>query len=197
MPDSLHVYNILYKQDKTNGLFKFLRNSKKYSIHKNIIVKNNSLNNNSIYDIFVPFGLSDKFSWMSAEEENSWLMVSFPNFRVKVDSYAMKSYKWSYPSSWKLYGKNNGEDWKEISFVEGRTVLPEDQFAYVNCSSSNYYSSYKISMIGIRSGDDPLKSFEILLLEFFGSFITSIRSCSYQRKMIISPLVVSFFCLSL
>ena len=112
---------IFKKGENEKGLFSFLRNSKKYPILKNIEVKNSSLRmtpNN--YSHLKPFGIADKFSWLSNQIENSWLRVSFPNFCVKADSYAIKSYEYLYPSSWTLQGRNEKgeEDWDNVSFVE-------------------------------------------------------------------------------
>ena len=91
MTKVFRVLNFPFVGNKNKGLFDFLRESQKYPLSKNIIVVNSSkskVNPNS-YDPMKPFGIGTAFSWMSDNIENSWLMVTFPNFKVKIDSYSI------------------------------------------------------------------------------------------------------------
>ena len=173
-----------YKEIDDKGLFSFLRESEKFPILSNIIVKNSSLK--SSYDTLKPFGIGNKFSWHSLDEENSWLMILFPNFRVKVMSYSMQSYDQAFPTSWSLEARNSErESWVNVSYVKGRTTLASDHLIHVNCNKSKFYQMYRIRMYGKRIHVNNYYvdySFEILLLEFFGLIATNIYSYSDQKK---------------
>ena len=84
-----------YRQVKDKGIFYYLRDSD--NLQSNIIVKNSALFN--CYDTLKPFGIGTAFSWLPQDIENSWLLVYFPDFKVKVASYSMKSFCNSFPTS--------------------------------------------------------------------------------------------------
>ena len=166
-----------YKQVKDKGIFYYLRDSD--NLQSNIIVKNSTLLNG--YDTLKPFGIGTAFSWVSQDIENSWLLVYFPNFKVKVTSYSMKSYCYAFPTSWSLEARNGKHsNWVNVSFVKDRTALTSDCFEYVSCSSPNFYKMYRIRMYGKRTNFNSYH-FEILLLEFFGLIGTN-SICSTLKK---------------
>ena len=138
-----------YKGINNKGIFNFLKESEKYPILSNIIVKNSSLKNS--YDPLKPFGIGSKYSWHSNSEENSWLMVHFPNFKVKVMSYSTLSHNLAYPTSWSLEARNNErENWVNVSYVKDRTKLASDCFEHVDCNTTKFYQMYRIRMYGKR-----------------------------------------------
>ena len=166
-----------YKQVKDKGIFYYLRQSD--NLQTNIVVKNSSLLDK--YNPLAPFGLGTEYSWHSQDIENSWLSVYFPNFKVKVTSYTMKSHHYSFPTSWSLEARNSKHSkWVNVSFVKDRTTLASDYFEYAACNTSNFYSMYRIRMYGKRTNYDAYH-FEICLLEFFGLIGTN-SICTTLRK---------------
>ena len=176
-----------YKGNSDKGLFSFLRESKRYPLVDNMIPTNSSFKDRENYNIYTPFGITNKYAWHSGCEENSWLKMSFPNFKVKVDSYSMKSHE-NFPTSWCLEAKNEEDaDWTNVSFVEGRITYDASTYEHVNCTKENYFTEYRIKMLGKRTYHFDY-CFEILRLEFFGSIMTKPKyfSCFCRRIIIVN-----------
>ena len=176
----------VYKGDNDKGVVSFLRNSKnKNAIFENIILTNSSFtyHNDARFNIYAPLGINNTYAWHSRCEENSWLMISFPNFKMLIDSYSMKSHK-TYPTSWCLEARNPGDnEWTNVSFVKDRVNISESLYEHVNCTKTSYFSEYKIKMLGKRTTVNDY-CFEICRLEFFGTIMTPFKqySCICRRN---------------
>ena len=187
-----------FSGDKNKGLFNFLRESTRYPISQSIIVVNSSLSNSKIdtYYTMKPFGtIAGGYSWMSDNVENSWLMITFPKFKVKIDEYTTLSHAGSFPKSWCLEAKNNEDtQWTNVSYVKDRTTMPSDAYFHGETETRNYFSSYKLKMLGSRQDNSNNYCYEIRSLEFFGSIQISKGECtiSYKGR---SPLSLALTCI--
>lgn len=165
-------YEFPYNSDNTNGIFHFLRNSKKLPLLENVIISNSSAFPNNL--CYFPFGIDNENftkSWHSKDDEGSWLMVQFLRLKVRIDSYATKSWTTTFAKSWILEGTNSkGLNWETVSLIEGRTTIPSNGMFYEETTNKKYFSQFRIKMIGTRQNNNKAKSFELFLLELFGGF---------------------------
>ena len=163
-------YEFPYTNEHKKGIFNFLRNNALFPILDSIIATNSSILS-SYFNCLYPFGIdNDDFSksWESDSNINSWLAVEFKRFRVRIDSYSTMWWATDYPVSWVLEGtNNNGRKWDNVSYIYGRTSLPSDRMFHCETTNRNYYSKFRITMLGTRRNNE-VYNFELFLLEFFG-----------------------------
>ena len=187
---------------KLDGLFKFLFSSYlEESVFKIVKVSASSTEtghglpstiinpnaNKSTYDR----------AWLSKNEENSNITLSFIRHQFAIDSYTIQSRSgidYNYPLEWVLEATNDMHNWKEIHHKPNNTDLEgSDTVCHYESSDKNFYSTFRFTMIGVNYHlyEDESYMFGFRSLEFFGS-LYDIR-CTIPGKYFIRFLYSLFF----
>ena len=180
---------IEYDGNHTKGLFGALRENNLLPISTNIIYKNSSLLEDAgDRDPKYPFGIDNPNftkAWHSKyDEENAWLEVKFPGFYFHLKSYSLKGLSSNHFQSWNLTAyRTNGEEVTLSSIVNASSEFDVNGFVHYDVDNPEfgYYNKFRITMIGERTGEsnkDHLQTFEIFLMEFFGTI-----SFRYQQRI--------------
>lgn len=123
--------------------------------------------------IFFPFEnvlKDDHLQWISENHENSWIRFHFPNHKLLLSGYLLRSCKNSiYPKNWKLEGSFDFLNWYLIDARSNQNVL-KGQYTekHFLCQETTSFPIFQFTQLGNNNIGNF--SFSLTLCEFFGKF---------------------------
>ncbi|KAK8881756.1 hypothetical protein M9Y10_044392 [Tritrichomonas musculus] len=116
----------------------------------------------------------DNFGGKKCLEKDQWFIIQFLIYKVKLEKYTLSCPEdkpdRSQPKSWRLFGSNNGEDWKLIHEIKNcdRTNTHKPIIVF-NCQSQEFFSYFKFVQLENHSKRPEAKyEFTLNHVEFFG-----------------------------
>ena len=181
------------------GLFNYYSNKKGDYLKNLVFVEESSRYSNSRGDppTIVDHNVvtaSTAYNWISASKENSYFIVAFHIYSLKLTSYSVRMRNDDYinfPLEWKLSGSNNKIDWEVVHHrqrTEGKIDLNDTR--HYDVKTNKRYIYFRFMQIGnnsMPSGSWPY-CFTMGKIEFFGALSNfyNLMTCFKQSRSLFS-----------
>ena len=168
-------------EEQLNGIFNFTfsRFSSQF-VYSNIV----NVSASSTYPgrgnpkiVINPYADKDAFreNWISKNEENSNITISFINHLFSIDSYTLQSrenHTYNSPLEIVLEGTNDMKKWTVLDHKpRGNELVGEKKTYHSKCPHNEFFQSFRFTMIGENFHVDNGQKYCFGLghIEFFGS----------------------------
>ena len=185
-----------------NGTFAYLfKHLTNYSVTNlvDVIASSTYPERGFVYNVINPYVSKTEIeeNWLSKSIKNSSVTISFLKHSFSIDSYSIKSrqdkYDFNYPYEFVLEASNDEINWNEIHHkTKDDTLIGKGYEGHWNCPSSEFYSSYKLTMLGTNSYErlNEQYIFTFSVIELFG---TLMRNNNYFKKITCNKQITTYY----
>ena len=173
-----YIKEIKYKNDKLNGIIKYLGGGDANKvINEGIMnVKSSSEYHNTYWDMKYVFNFNNsKQGFCSDNKQNSWFCYDFKGRKVKLSHYSLQSHGWGERNNyhlitWRIEGSNDFNSWFELDSRDKEESVAEPNktnIFEITKNGTEYYQYIRIRQTGVDTSNNNWLAFSAI--EFFGN----------------------------